>query len=198
MRLPRIVPMIFRLVPPLRRGFARAAAPWWTAFALLAATSGSGAQDVSDAQLRARFLLNFMRFTEWPAAALPAADTPLEICMLASDDPFNGALALLQADKVSGRRIIVHNAVTADQAASCHMLYIPDAALRRLPAARETIGRRAVLIVGESEAVLDRGGMIGLRERERHLGFVVNLGSAHRAGLEFAPQMLHAATEVLP
>jgi len=178
-----------------RRGMAAAAC----ALALAAALGGAArAQALTEAQLRARFLVNFLRFTEWPDAASFSAGAPLDLCLLGGGDSLDGALGDLQGQMAAGHKIQVHSHVRADQAGGCRLLYVPDSELRRLAGAREAIGERPVLIVGESEAVLDRGGMIALRNTDRHLGFVVNLGPARRASLSFAPQMLHAAVEVLP
>lgn len=179
---------------------------WWhrlaTALAalslLLPAGQSARAQTLTEGQLRARFLLNFLRFTEWPGAASGAQGTPVELCVLGIGDPFDGALGELQGAMAAGRKIRVRGHTGAEQTADCDLLYVPDNELRRMAAAREAIGKRPVLIVGESEAVLDRGGMIALRNVDRRLAFVVNLGPARRASLSFAPQMLHAAAEVLP
>jgi hypothetical protein len=160
--------------------------------------SASQAQHLSEVQLRARFLLNFLRFTEWPEGAYSTSTSALHLCVLGSGDPLEGALAEIQGTSVGGRKVSVQDHVAADQASDCHLLYVPDSELARIPSARESIGKRAVLIVGESEAVLDRGGMIALRTVDRHLAFVVKLGTARRADLEFSPQMLRAAAEVLP
>ena len=157
------------------------------ACALLALLAGhrADAQALSESQLRARFLLNFLRFTEWPAPAFADASTPIQMCVLGAADPFEGALASLHEAMAEGRRIAVRLAVAPEQVADCHLLYVPDAELRRVVAARETIGQRAVLIVGESDAVLDRGGMIALRNVDRHLAFVVRLAPARHVALNF-------------
>ena len=159
---------------------------------------GAAAQVLSEAQLRARFVLNFVRFTEWPAHTFAAADLPLAVCVLGGGEGFEGALMALNGANAGNHRIEIRNGVAPEQAADCHLLFVPDSELRRLAMARDAIGRRAVLIVGESEAALDRGAMIALRMVDRHLGFVVKVGAARSAELNFSPQMLHAATEVLP
>lgn len=180
---------------PTKRPVIRAAARALIA-GVLAVSGVAHAQVLSDAQLRARFLVNFLRFTQWPDTA--SASAPLTVCVLGLDDPFAGALAEIQGALVAGRRVVVREHLGPEQAATCSLLYVPDAELRRLADAREAIGRRSVLVVGESEAVLDRGGMIALRSVDRHLAFVVKIAPARRAALEFAPQMLHAAAEVMP
>ena len=156
------------------------------------------AQTLTEGQLRARFLLNFLRFTEWPGAASGQSGASLQLCVLGIGDPFDGALTELQGATAAGRKISVRSHIGADQADDCNLLYVPDNELRRMASAREAIGSRPVLIVGESEAILDRGGMIALRSVDQRLAFVVNLAPARRASLSFSPQMLHAAAEVLP
>jgi len=156
------------------------------------------AQTLTEGQLRARFLLNFLRFTEWPSATTAASGSLLQLCVLGIGDPFDGALNDLQGATAAGHKISVRNHTGAERANECNLLYVPDNELRRMASAREAIGTRPVLIVGESEAILDRGGMIALRSVDQRLAFVVNLAPARRASLSFSPQMLHAAAEVLP
>lgn len=164
----------------------------------LPAESVVRAQTLTEGQLRARFLLNFLRFTEWPGTASGPSSASLQLCVLGIGDPFDGALNDLQGATAAGRKISVRSHMGAEQANECNLLYVPDNELRRMANAREAIGKRPVLIVGESEAVLDRGGMIALRNVDQRLAFVVNLAPARRASLSFSPQMLHAAAEVLP
>ena len=175
------------------------------ATAVLLAVAGCAAggaradpQSLSESQLRARFVLNFVRFTEWPEHTFAKSDAPLNVCVLGAGDAFDGALDELRGAVAGQHRIEIRNGVTSEQAAECHLLFAPDNQLRRLQAARDAIGKRSVLIVGESEAVLDRGGMIALRTVGRHLSFVVKLGAARETALNFSPQMLHSAAEVLP
>ncbi len=181
------------------RRLQQAACSLMAAIALcLAGVAPANAQTLSEAQLRVRFLLNFLRFAEWPENTFASADAPIKVCVLGPLDVFDGALPEIQGASVGTHRIDVQGPVSADAASSCNLLYAPDAELRRLPEARSAIGKRAVLIVGESESALDRGGMVALRSTQRHLAFVVKLGSARDTGLNFSPQMLQAAAEVLP
>ena len=171
----------------------------------LATTPGQAASTapaLGEAQLRARFILNFLRFTDWPVRVPEGSTDPVattvQLCVLSAHDPFDGALGELQGVVASGRRIQVRGLVEVEQLAGCNALYVPDSDLRRLPAAREAAGHAPLLIIGESEQALDRGALIGMRMVERHLGFVVRIGAMRRMNLNFSPQMLNAAAEVLP
>lgn len=180
-----------------RWGSALAAVLAAFVFALPSGGTAS-AQGLTEAQLRVRFLLNFTRFTEWPEKTFPSASAPLNLCVLGFGDPFEGALNDLQGAVAGGRKIVVHTSIAPEQAGDCNVLYVPDGELRRVSIAREVIAKQAVLIVGESEGVFERGGMIALRMVDRHLTFVVKLSAARKVVINFSPQMLHAAEEVLP
>lgn len=190
------MPMPFQpLGHPPRQRFAA------LVLALAAGWSGLAAGDpapLTEAQLRARFLVNFARFTEWPDKTFASADAPLRVCVLGPIDVLEGALVALEGATAGPHRIEFRTGVATEQSADCHLLYAPDSELRHLQDVRDVIGRRAILVVGESEAALDRGGMIALRTVDRHLSFVVKLGTARDTNLNFSPQMLRAAAEVLP
>jgi len=156
------------------------------------------AQTLTEPQLQARFLLNIARFTEWPDGALGGADDPLILCALGAAEPLDGALLALDGAAAGSHRVIVRTGVTAEQAANCQLLFVPDGELGRLPAVRDVIGRRPVLTVGESEAALAAGAMIALRKSDGHPGLVVKVGAARDCDLNFSPQLLNAAAEVLP
>jgi hypothetical protein len=159
----------------------------------------AGAQSLTEEQLRARFLVNFLRFTKWPDAAFASPGAPVGLCILGGGNHsmFVSALAEFQGISVAGRKLAIRDDVDERQLADCHLLYVLDDSLPRLASARAAAGKHPLLIVGESEAVLDRGGMIALRDDNRHLAFVVRLEPAQRAGLRFESQMLNVAAEVL-
>ena len=155
-----------------------------------------GAQALGEREIRAAYLFNFIRFTEWPAAAFAAADTPINVCLLDGRESSGVALAPLEGKTVGARTIHVSAGTTLAAARECHVVYVADAALVRLPSLRETLGDAPTLLVGESDAALDRGAMIGFRALERRLGFIINLGAARRVGLRLSPQVLKIALEV--
>jgi len=166
------------------------------------ATADTTSTALTEAQLRARFVLNFLRFTDWPSPSSENSSSPdgntVQVCVLGTYDPFEGALGELQGVVASGRHVLVRGTVALEQVAGCNALYVPDNNLRLLPAARLAAGADPLLIIGESELALDRGAHIGMRLVNRHLGFVVRMGAVRRMNLHFSPQMLNAAAEVLP
>jgi hypothetical protein len=154
------------------------------------------AEALGEREIRAAYLFNFIRFTEWPASAFAAADTPINVCLLDGREASGGALAPLAGKSVGARTIRVSVGTTIAAARECHVVYIADASLVRLPSLREQLVDAPTLLVGESDDALDRGAMIAFRSLERRLGFIVNLGAARRVGLRLSPQVLKIAVEV--
>lgn len=151
---------------------------------------------LNERDLRTAYLFNFIRFTEWPKEAFATGDAPIVLCVDAGGPGASLALAPLDGKTVGGRKIHVVSSVPLAAVRDCHVVYVADAALVHLPSLRDKLGDAPALLVGESDAALDRGAMIGFRAQERRLGFIVNLAAARRAGLRLPPQLLRIAAEV--
>lgn len=153
------------------------------------------AQQVSDSAVKAGFIYNFVRFTQWG----PPRDTdvgPLRICTPGAQ-PLDGQFAKLQGRTVGGRSIEVRINVVASEWRDCAVLFITDTDTTRLDAILRSLGNAPVLTVGDLPEFTKAGGMIGLRVDENRVRFDVNLGSAQRAGLLLNSQMLKLAGQVV-
>jgi len=135
-----------------------------------------------DAPLKAAFVFNFVKFTQWPQLS---EQQPLQLCLL------NLETSMLPAfDAMAGRRIGLHaialrHVSAQDQLASCQLLYIHD-----LP---PKVLNVAVLTVGSHRQFLELGGMIRLYEHQGRLQFDVNLASTQRVGIKLSAQLLKLA-----
>lgn len=159
------------------------------AYTVLAA-SPAAMQQLPDASLRAAFLFNFARYTEWPAAALAPAAT-LTIC---TDD---AAVFAALKDAVVGKSINDHplaaRQISGTETKGCHVAY-----LRRLPVAdarRLAPGLAAsnVLSVVDSADVLHAGAVAQFFIEDRRLRFAVHLPHATNAGLQMSSRLLSLA-----
>ena len=160
---------------------------------LLSATAR--ADGLAENEVKAGFILNFARYTEWPAASL--AGKELVICSPAAL-PLSGKLELLQGRQVQGRDVRVRAPARPGEWRECHVLFIPGSEAHGLDVVRRTAGELPLLTIGDSEGFVQAGGMIGMHPVGSRIRFDVNNGAAQRAGLKFSSQMLKLATEVLP
>jgi hypothetical protein len=111
-------------------------------------------------------------------------------------DPFGALLDDTVAGKtVGGRPIRVRRLAAVDEAVECHLIFVSSAE-RRLDDVIEALGATPTLTVGESEAFIESGGMIGFVIEHEGVRIDINLDAARRAGLEVSSQLLRVARTI--
>lgn len=168
----------------------------WRGALLLALTLFAGvslADTAEEDSIKAGFVLNFAKYTEWPAAALGAGE--LRVCALGAQ-PLSGKLSQLQGRQVQGREIRVRTSTRSDEWRDCHVLFVGTGEESRMDLLLRTVGQTAVLTIGDSNDFVETGGMIGLKQRAGRIRFDINLAAARRAGLNLSSQVLKLADEV--
>ena len=154
---------------------------------------GRASEAANEYQVKAAFLLNFARFTEWPAAA-DSDGKPLVVGIV-GDDPFGSILdEIVAAETVGGRALEVRRFSAADiDGDACDVLFVgswTDPELERLLARLDGTG---VLTVGETEAFAERGGIIALVTEQARVRFVVNVDAVSRSPLKLSSKLLTLA-----
>jgi hypothetical protein len=145
-------------------------------------------------ELKAAFLYNFIKFTEWPAAELAKGDGAFIIGVLGRD-PFGAALdKVIEGETVHNKTIVAKRFARMDEtAASSHVLFISSSEENNLPALLRLLGGQSVLTVSEIENFAQRGGVISLKKEYNRVVFEINLEAAKRAKLTMNAQLLKLA-----
>ena len=160
----------------------------------LAAPQRGGAEAVLDYEVKAAFLLNFTKFTDWPASAFADTGAPLTICILGRD-PFGRALDdVLQGEDVSGHKLAARRIGQAPEPRACQVLYI-GAGEKDTRAILSGLGS-GVLTVGDGDAFLREGGMIAFVLENRRVRFNIRPSVAEAAGLKLSSRLLSVARSV--
>lgn len=154
------------------------------------------AAQLGEHDVKAAFLYNFAKFVEWPAEAFPGPDAPITYCVFAEDTFFSKLEALLQGEKVEGRRLALRRPAEVDDLAGCQVLFLGGSGSGRQERILAGLGRASVLTVGEDEGFLDRGGIIGFRIEAGRVRFDVDLAAAERARLKLSSKLLRVASRV--
>jgi hypothetical protein len=175
----------------------RATRFWLGAFlvALLLAHTAIRADTGEVDAIKAGFILNFSKYTAWPAAALDGHD--LLICGL-SEQSLSGKLESLRGRRILGREIQVRVPTRPSEWTSCQVLFIAAEERHRLGMVLRVLVQAPVLTVSDAPEFAEDGGMIGLKPRAGRLRFDINQGAARRAGLVLSSQLLKLADAVLP
>ncbi len=170
----------------------------WAALVTLCLIAGlfsgaANADTLAEDNVKAGFILNFAKYTEWPSGALDGGN--LRVCGL-GNQVLSGKLAQMQGRQVQGHEIQVRSTMRADEWRDCHVLYIPANEKQRLEAVLRALAQEPVLIVGEGEDFARAGGMIGLKLRAGRIRFDINLAAVRKARLNLSSQLLKLADEV--
>ena len=159
---------------------------------VLLPTSGAWA---SDATIRLGFLLNFARFTEWPATAL-GVSAPLQICLAPGDAEMAQELSMLTNQQVQGHTVLTRLIAAPSETGSCHMLYLPADLPGPVDPYLRATERSAMLTVSDHPDFIEHGGIIGLAPSGGRYRFDINLQSAKRVNLRLDVQLLKLAKSV--
>ena len=161
-------------------------------FAVFCFAESAAAQSEIELKVKAAFLFNFAKFTQWPAATFAASD-PFVIGCLTDPDFMEVLEATVAGKTVASRRIAVKRVIEVDDLRGCHMLFVgrtkDDNSAALLAKAKEM----HVLTVGERDGFTGRGGMIGFVPADGSVKFAVNPQQAERAGLRLSSKLLGLA-----
>ena len=147
-------------------------------------------------EVKAALLLNFARFTDWPARAFPSPTAPLIVGVIGKD-PFGPVLEKTFSGKTMNGRSIVVKRLTADQdLKQCHLLFVPASEKRRERDLLDKLKDAPVLTVGERDEFLDHGGAVQFLLQNDSVRFSVNLHPAQSTRLRISADVLRYATAV--
>ena len=191
-------------------GLRRFVSRWLLAAMIVAASAGAtraraqAAEAYGKEAVRAVFLINFLRFTEWPPGSL-SENSPYVVGVAGSRALEEELLALAEKQLVHDRRIRVVRVKNMRDLSGCHVLYInPDVTQGEEPApgARELlphVRNRPVLTVSASPAFLAGGGIVNFYAGEEGtLRFEIAPENAKSVGLVISSRLLALARAVNP
>lgn len=147
----------------------------------------------SEAVVKAAFIYNFTKYTEWP----PQGEDTLQLCLLGKPDPLLGAVMELQGKQSQGRHIVVRSVEREPEALNgCRVIVVGSSEEGRLADILRSAQRQPALTVSEIDGFIDAGGMIGLVVNNARVQFEINVRAAELANLKFSAQMMKLAQRV--
>jgi hypothetical protein len=154
--------------------------------------SGAGVRSAAEYEVKAGYLLNFLRFVEWPEPAAGQAKEPFFVCII-GDDPFRDVLdRLVEGETVNSRPIVVRRLQRWQE--PCHLLFVSGSERDAFRILRQT--GPGVLTVGESTGFLDADGMINFVVIDRRVRFDINLAAAQGSSVKLSSRLLSVARTV--
>lgn len=175
-------------------------------------------------QVKAAFIYNFMKFTEWPAEKMETngsekSSVPPMLIGIVGENPFGKAFEPLMDKKIKDRplKLVFVPGMVAyarkysdrQQAAdqywqeqgqtlqACHVLFYCNSEKSWLAEHLRQTQQYPVLTVGEAEGFLNLKGIICFVKDENKIRFEIHLTQAERQGLKISSQLLKLARRVI-
>jgi len=143
--------------------------------------------------LKAVFLLNFARFTDWPTNAFDQPKSPLVIGVL-GDDPFGELLDVATRDEsIDGRKFIVERYRRLAEIKTCHILFVSQSEMPRLARIIAALSGRPILTVSDIGDSAQRGLCAGFVTENNKIRLQINVASLKNANLSMSSQLLRLA-----
>ncbi len=151
------------------------------------------ADQASEHEVKAAFLLNFLKFVEWPADRLPNGTTPYLIAVI-GEDSFGATLRSVTADRTIGaRKVVVQIAPHVSDVANAHLVFISGSEQRQLAAILRELDGRGVLTVGDTPGYSESGVVLNLVVQGQRVRFEANTAAAARSRLRLSSHLLRIA-----
>ncbi len=147
---------------------------------------------LSERDIKAAFVLNFVRYVDWPEHAFTSRSAPALICLLGRD-LLAPSLGALEGRVVNGRVLQVRRDVTVDEARSCQVVFIAQSEEKRLATTLRALAERPILSVSDIEGFVDAGGAIGIVYSDERMQFEVNRNTLDQARLKASSNLLRLA-----
>jgi hypothetical protein len=163
--------------------------------ALLAGVLAAGpAAAVDETELKAAIVFNVLLFVDWPGSALPAAPSPVVLCV--------GPAVALRADlnalagrDVRGHRLEVRDLAAPDAGKPCHAVFI-DASDRRLASSLRAHSAAGAIVISDDVEAPNEFTAILLRRVGARIGFDINLQPLHESHVQLSSKLLRLARVV--
>ena len=146
------------------------------------------AQDVTEPALKAVFIYNFAKFTDWPVDPAQATE-PFVLCVVGDAAVGDALVRTVRARVLAGQKLSVSSRKPGEPLTTCRLLYISGTAREAAPIVAR-LRDMPVLTISDIEGFAELGGIASFFFESGQLRFSVNLESAHRAHLRISSQLL--------
>lgn len=156
-------------------------------------TRGAAQGSSNEAEVKAAFVYNFLKFVDWPPHALARSDQPISIAIVGEGAVADAVESLLEGKNVGMHPLVVVRVKAGDPLPDVHAVFVTGADKDKAHRTLGNKGTAAILTIGDDDQFATRGGIIGLYVEDRRVRFEVNTGAADATGLRVSSRLLALA-----
>jgi hypothetical protein len=147
---------------------------------------------VTEPALKAVYIYNFAKFTEWPVDNVSARE-PLVMCVLGDPAVGHELARAVKGRQVAGRRMSVLQLTVEGPQQACHILYVSGVTATQAGQLVAKVGQAPVLTLSDIEGFTALGGIGQFFFENGRLRFKVHIESMKRARLQISSRLLALA-----
>jgi hypothetical protein len=181
------------------------------AVATRAASVSARARMPGEVEIEAAYLVNFLRYTQWPATSFQGPSSPFVVTVVGSEEAAASVRAVAAAAAaIEGRAIEVRwlpqsrgsretpfdspqDAAARAQLRASHLVFFHRSAGPVHPQVLSDLSALPVLTVSDVDDFTRQGGMLGLVRADRRIVFQANTSAIRGAGLLVSAKVLKLA-----
>lgn len=148
----------------------------------------------SEEGIKAAFLYNYAKYTEWPAKAFADGNSPITVGFVGADSLADTFEKNVTGKNANGRDFAVKKLSGAAGAESCQIVFIGDSSQNA--AVLGALKGKSVLTVGDGEQFTESGGMIKFIKDGAKITFDLYLDTAGAVGLKLDQKLRQIARNV--
>jgi hypothetical protein len=163
---------------------------------VLARPATCDGQSLSEYQVKAAYLFNFLKFVEWPDDPVPDAQGKWVIGVVGVSPVVGELTHLVEGKNVLGRDLVVKSFRPTDNLRACNILFISESERKRLPAIFAALRGSSVMTVADMDNFIAAGGMIELDVEDTRVRVTINVNATEHARLKVSSKLLVLARAV--
>jgi hypothetical protein len=155
-----------------------------------------GSAGAPEYAVKAGYLYNFAKFVDWPASE---AMSEMTVCIYGKSALQGFLEEAVRGKLVHGLPISVRRLdPSTEDWGQCRLIFFSGAQAKGIETVLSRLQSRPIVTVGECEAFVKRGGMIGLFVERGQVRFNVNLTAVAAAHLEISSRLVELARGARP
>lgn len=158
----------------------------------------SDPSDSSEYLIKAGFIYNFVKLTEWPAPVFPQPNSPIVIGVLGNTDPFQGTLDdVLRGKQVNGHPFVVRHLKSRDDVKGCNILFVTSSEAAHVDELFRQIRGLPILTIGDTPGFAEHGGIIDFVVEDNKVRFDIDVQAAKQVDITISSRLL-ALAKIVP
>jgi YfiR/HmsC-like len=145
---------------------------------------------MTESQVKAMFVYNFLKFVEWPVDTSVGAKDPFVVIIIGEGATADATENYLESRTIGDRPLVVRRIRWDQSLAGVRAAFVLERDAKKLHRVLDAAAAAGVLTIGEGESFTSSGGVIGLLVEDRKVRFDVDTTAAQSAGLRVSSKLL--------